>query len=179
MTTVLVTHDQTEANALADRIAVMEDGELQQFESPTQLKHRPANIYVGTFIGEPPMNTFAAEVKPIGKGFQFQLDETGEILDYQNVNFPHLRDQLIKHRRIYSVLDHMLSNWERGFEGSGDFQSMAWDQSHIAAEFANSIVVAVSHQRNSSWMRMFHSTWRLQHFFNAENGNAIAHGLEI
>ncbi|MFZ9115384.1 MAG: ABC transporter ATP-binding protein, partial [bacterium] len=101
MTTVLVTHDQTEANALADRIAVMEDGELQQFETPTQLKHRPANIYVGTFIGEPPMNTFAAQVKPVGKGFQFQLEETGELLDYQAVDFQQsLRDQLIQHKRI-------------------------------------------------------------------------------
>ena len=46
MTTVFVTHDQTEANALADRIAVMEQGVLQQFASPTELKERPANLFV-------------------------------------------------------------------------------------------------------------------------------------
>ena len=40
LTAVLVTHDQTEANALADRIAVMEDGVLQQFNAPDQLKNR-------------------------------------------------------------------------------------------------------------------------------------------
>ena len=60
MTTVFVTHDQTEANALADRIAVMEEGVLQQFATPTELKERPANLFVGTFIGEPPMNVFEA-----------------------------------------------------------------------------------------------------------------------
>ncbi|OWJ68159.1 ABC transporter ATP-binding protein [Inquilinus limosus] len=62
MTTVFVTHDQTEALALADRIAVMEGGRLQQFASPTDLKRRPANLFVAGFIGEPPMNLFPARV---------------------------------------------------------------------------------------------------------------------
>ena len=60
MTAIFVTHDQTEANALADRIAVMEGGVLQQFASEKDLKAEPANLYVATFIGEPPMNVFEA-----------------------------------------------------------------------------------------------------------------------
>ena len=59
-TSIFVTHDQTEANALADRIAVMEGGVLQQFATPEELKERPANLFAGTFIGEPPMNVFEA-----------------------------------------------------------------------------------------------------------------------
>ena len=47
LTAILVTHDQTEANALADRIAVMEGGVLQQFDTPDRIKERPANLFTG------------------------------------------------------------------------------------------------------------------------------------
>jgi multiple sugar transport system ATP-binding protein len=62
MTSVFVTHDQTEAVALSDRIAVMSNGVLQQFASPEDLKERPANLFVAGFIGEPAMNLLPARL---------------------------------------------------------------------------------------------------------------------
>jgi ABC-type sugar transport system ATPase subunit len=56
VTSILVTHDQTEATAMADRIAVMDQGVLQQVASPHEIYARPANTVVANFIGEPPMN---------------------------------------------------------------------------------------------------------------------------
>jgi len=62
VTTIYVTHDQDEAVALADRIAVMRDGRLIQVGSPEELFRRPANAFVAGFLGRPPMNLLQATV---------------------------------------------------------------------------------------------------------------------
>jgi multiple sugar transport system ATP-binding protein len=60
--TIIVTHDQLEAMALADRIAVLNEGQLQQFDTPLQVFNHPANEFVAGFLGEPPMNIFSVQV---------------------------------------------------------------------------------------------------------------------
>ncbi|MCW2920527.1 MAG: ugpC [Thermoleophilia bacterium] len=60
-TTVYVTHDQTEAMTLGDRVAVMRAGELQQVGTPMELYHEPANLFVAGFIGSPAMNFLPAQ----------------------------------------------------------------------------------------------------------------------
>ncbi|MBV8277646.1 MAG: ABC transporter ATP-binding protein [Verrucomicrobia bacterium] len=66
-TTIIVTHDQLEAMALADRIAVMNEGKLQQFDTPLEVFNHPANEFVAGFLGEPPMNIFRAVVADSGR----------------------------------------------------------------------------------------------------------------
>jgi multiple sugar transport system ATP-binding protein len=61
-TTVYVTHDQLEATAMADRIAVMDLGELQQLATPMEIFEHPANAFVADFVGEPPMNFLEVEI---------------------------------------------------------------------------------------------------------------------
>jgi multiple sugar transport system ATP-binding protein len=61
-TTVYVTHDQTEAMTLGDRVAVLRKGELQQVASPRALYEHPVNLFVAGFIGAPPMNFVPGEV---------------------------------------------------------------------------------------------------------------------
>src|SRR5271166_1610203 len=61
-TIVYVTHDQIEAMTLATRIAVMNQGEIQQFADPDTVYNRPANLFVARFMGAPPMNTLSARV---------------------------------------------------------------------------------------------------------------------
>jgi multiple sugar transport system ATP-binding protein len=66
VTSVLVTHDQTEAMAMADQVAVMDQGVLQQMGSPDDLYERPANLFVAQFIGEPPMNLLPGRLERRG-----------------------------------------------------------------------------------------------------------------
>jgi multiple sugar transport system ATP-binding protein len=61
-TTVYVTHDQTEAMTLGDRLAVMRDGVLQQVGTPSELYERPRNLFVAGFIGAPAMNFLGGEI---------------------------------------------------------------------------------------------------------------------
>jgi multiple sugar transport system ATP-binding protein len=64
--TLYVTHDQTEAMTMGDRVAVLRDGKLQQYGAPRELYARPANLFVATFIGSPPMNVYEAAVEEGG-----------------------------------------------------------------------------------------------------------------
>lgn len=61
-TTVYVTHDQVEAMAMGDRIAVMNESMLQQIGTPTEIYNNPANIFVANFIGEPAMNLLNCQI---------------------------------------------------------------------------------------------------------------------
>ncbi len=87
-TMLYVTHDQTEALTLADRIVCMSMGYVQQVGTPLELYDSPANIFVASFIGLPPMNLFDVTVSGdtlVGKGFQVPLsdEEKKLLLPYQ------------------------------------------------------------------------------------------------
>lgn len=69
VTTVYVTHDQTEALTMGDRIAVLKDGVLQQVGTPRELYAKPDNVFVAGFIGSPAMNLFDADLVDGGLAF--------------------------------------------------------------------------------------------------------------
>jgi len=74
-TTLYVTHDQVEALSLGDRVAVMRDGRVEQVADPMSVYDRPASVFVGGFLGSPPMNFISGSVhaEPDG-GVRFGLD---------------------------------------------------------------------------------------------------------
>ena len=85
-TMIYVTHDQVEAMTMGDRICVMKDGDIQQVDRPIHLYNNPANVFVGSFIGSPPMNFFNGRIQSDTgslyfvennkeeKGFRLKLD---------------------------------------------------------------------------------------------------------
>ena len=74
-TFVYVTHDQTEAMTMADRIVVMKGGVVQQFDTPQALYDKPANMFVASFIGSPEMNLFPAKIQIDQKKTYVLLDD--------------------------------------------------------------------------------------------------------
>ncbi len=80
-TMIYVTHDQVEALTLADRIAVMHGGIIQQLASPKEIYHRPANRFVAGFVGSPRMNFFQGHVETDGGATVFRSDTLTVPLD--------------------------------------------------------------------------------------------------
>ena len=183
LTAILVTHDQAEANALADRIAVMEDGTLQQYDTPDFIKDRPANLFAGTFIGEPPMNIFPATLVSEGTEISFQLDG-GVTLDYARNEFSAdvFREISQYPNLVLGVRPYAVKRMQSGMPATVTASQWLGDQTHIAADFASGSIVLVEHDRAEvSPGDMIHLKLDPAHlhFFNADSGVAIAHGQEL
>ncbi len=71
-TIIYVTHDQVEAMTMGQRIAVMNDGRLQQCAAPLEVYCRPANLFVAGFIGSPAMNFFSGDLRSVGEAWEFR-----------------------------------------------------------------------------------------------------------
>lgn len=183
LTAILVTHDQTEANALADRIAVMEGGVLQQYASPAEIKDRPANLFTGTFVGEPPMNIFPAIVS--ASGGQVHLDLKGGLdLAYPEAAFAApLRARMLAVRDlVVGVRPYAVHRAAEGAPAQVLANQWLGDQSHIAASFAGKTIVLVEHDRavlaEGEAIRVQIRADDL-HLFDPATGQAISHGQEL
>jgi multiple sugar transport system ATP-binding protein len=103
VTTVYVTHDQVEAMTLGQRVAVMRDGVIQQCDTPQNLFHHPANLFVAAFMGSPSMNLVEATVRgdriafagfslPLRPGSPLAGDERKVVLGIRPTDFKHGAD---------------------------------------------------------------------------------------
>lgn len=173
ITAVFVTHDQTEANALADRIAVMEDGVLQQFGPPEQLRERPANLFVATFLGEPPMNAVSGSIETggirmsigDGLGMWLALPDAHVLVAGRNV--------------VLGVRPYRIRLGSGSWLGRVVSNQWLGDEAHVAFEVGQQMMVAVSHTRvpvrvNDELPFGFDAADI--HLFDAETGQALLHG---
>lgn len=73
-TSLYVTHDQVEAMTMADRVVVLDKGEIQQIDNPLNVYQSPSNLFVATFMGSPAMNILRGKLKANSTSFDFELD---------------------------------------------------------------------------------------------------------
>lgn len=185
LTAILVTHDQTEANALADRIAVMEEGVLQQYDTAAQLKNQPANLFTGTFIGEPPMNVFNARVQLYDTGVRFELADS-VVLDYARSEFePSVLDRVASvPELVLGIRPYAVRRTESGTMANATVVANQWlgDQTHISTSFAGSHLVLVEHDRvqlNKGDKINVSMALDDLHLFDSSSAVAISHGREV
>jgi multiple sugar transport system ATP-binding protein len=110
--TLYVTHDQTEAMTMGDRVAVLRDGTLQQYGAPRELYDNPANLFVAAFIGSPEMNLYEASLEQSGDGVAVVLGS--QRLDLPDQGFrPYLGRKVIVGVRPEDLGDPALGHGTR------------------------------------------------------------------
>jgi multiple sugar transport system ATP-binding protein len=171
LTSVLGTHDQTEANAMADRIAIMEGGVLQQYATPEALREAPANLFVATFFGEPPMNALPAMIE--GAGLRLE-GEAALRIALPGVPLPPPGTAVVLGLRPQTIT-----------LGQGDWRatviSNRWlgDEAHVALDMDGRLIIAVAYQRvpaQTGRVIPLGFATRDLHLFDATSGHALLHG---
>ena len=187
-TVIFVTHDQTEAVALADKIAVMENGDLKQLASPYEISAKPSNVFVASFIGEPPMNILKAKISTTEEKLTFEiLNDRNEKTFSINFNKNNLQkdnlaklanDQLI----TLGIRPHKIffNEKDSNFDGKASSSSYHWlgDQVHIGIEINGSSIIGVA-DRNfepSSDVKLNFPAESIN-IFNLETEEVILNGL--
>src|SRR5262245_21800299 len=94
ITTMYVTHDQVEAMTMGHRIAVMSEGVLQQIGTPQDVYNRPANVFVATFLGAPPMNLVDGALEAHDGGWRFRGQDAEVPLSTAVLSTPELEHEI-------------------------------------------------------------------------------------
>jgi multiple sugar transport system ATP-binding protein len=187
-TVIFVTHDQTEAVALADKIAVMENGDLKQLASPYEISAKPSNVFVASFIGEPPMNILKAKVNSSDSKLIFEIlndkNENTFSINFNNENIQKeslaklVNDQLI----TLGIRPHKIffNEKDSNFDGKASSSSYHWlgDQVHIGIEINGSSIIGVADRnfKPSSDVKLNFPAESIN-IFNLETEEVILNGL--
>ena len=144
-TFIYVTHDQTEAMTLGDRIVIMKDGFIQQIGTPQEVFNHPYNLFVATFIGTPQMNMFenAKLIKVDGK-YAVQLDNQTVVLsDEQQVKLA--ASNVAEQDIVLGVRPEHIELTAGGIEGKVDVSEMMGSTVHLhVTSMGRDVVLVVS-----------------------------------
>lgn len=143
-TFVYVTHDQTEAMTLGDRIVIMKDGNVHQIGTPKQVYHEPVNTFVAGFIGAPQMNFLRGTLSR--EGAEYQLTIAGKTLKLSQEKRRRLSDNLVDTQEVIVGIrpEHIeLSKQEDAFHGVVKVAEMMGSNYHLHLNFENQSLVMI------------------------------------
>ena len=141
-TFLYVTHDQTEAMTLGDRIVIMKDGFIQQIGTPQEVFHHPANLFVAGFIGSPQMNFFDAKL--VRDGDRYAVEVGGLRVELSEEKQANLRGKNVQPRDItLGVRPEHLMLTDSGIRGKVDVSEMMGSAIHLHINAGGKDVVVI------------------------------------
>ena len=181
-TFIYVTHDQTEAMTLGDRIVIMKEGYVQQIGTPRQVFHDPNNLFVAGFIGTPQMNFFHGELHREGETYFLELG--GTRLEIAEEKQQRLRQYDVPAQPVVAGIrpEHVLLTEGEGFSGQVDVIEMMGSNTHLHVRFGDEECVIVvpdgdepvrEFQHGETVQFMFHAD-RI-HLFSRETEQNLEH----
>ena len=141
-TFVYVTHDQTEAMTLGDRIVIMKDGFIQQIGTPQQVFNHPYNLFVAGFIGSPQMNMFDAKlVKVNGK---YAVDLNGYVVELSEEKQAKLAANNVEEQNVVlGVRPEHISLVETGIDAKIEVNELMGSSVHLHVNIAGKDVIVI------------------------------------
>ncbi len=143
-TFVYVTHDQTEAMTLGDRIVIMKDGDVHQIGTPKQVYHEPVNTFVAGFIGAPQMNFLPGRLNRAGDAYWLTI--AGKELSLSERKCAGLSDNLVDTQDVIVGIrpEHVELTEEHGnFQGVVSVSEMMGSNYHLHVRFGENALVMI------------------------------------
>ena len=143
-TFIYVTHDQTEAMTLGDRIVIMRDGFIQQIGTPQQVFNHPRNLFVAEFIGSPKMNIFDAKL--VKKNGKYAVEIGNQCIELSEDKQKNLADNNVAEQEILlGVRPEHITLEQGGITGTIDVSEMMGSSVHLHVDaLGRDVVVVVS-----------------------------------
>ena len=181
-TFIYVTHDQTEAMTLGDRIVVMKDGLVMQIGTPDEVFNSPQNIFVASFIGSPQMNFFDGMLRKEVDGFSVSI--LGKNVSLSEGKSKILEENGITERKVKIGVrpEEINITGEGSFSGRVGVAEHMGSTIHLHLESEDKEIVAVTEARDQSGLLKsfpvdalvhFSFSSEAMHIFDAESGNNI------
>ena len=186
-TFIYVTHDQTEAMTLGDRIVIMKEGFVQQVGTPQEVFHHPANLFVAGFIGTPQMNIFDAQLLREENGYYVELGGARVRLSGEKSARLAAGDVASQPIKLGLRPEHlMLTEEDNAIFASVDVSEMMGSAVHIHVNACGQdvvIVVPLGEEEEDSSLPMgqpvrFTFRGSAAHVFDAESGRNLEYRLE-